>query len=905
MKLSRYYLSLWLLAISAMAVYAQNKILITEFMASNAAFLADEDGEFSDWIELYNASEESINLEGWYLTDKSDNLTKWKVPNLTLAADDYLLVFASEKNRKDPTQPLHTNFKLSASGEFLAVVEPDGVTISHAYSPTFPVQREDISFGIYQEQNVFFDEPTPGADNVLGQLIPPPQFSHNRGFYDDNFQVSLNSVGNGSKIYYTTDGTRPNPQSGMIYSQPINIATTTPLSAVVVSADGLSSEIISHTYFFIKDIVQQPVNPAGYPSEWSPYKFRSGNAPADYEMDPEVCNHPDYKELMDDALLSIPTLSIVTNTGYLFSHEKNSQTGGIYIFTGNSGEGGAGTDWERPASVEYYEPTTQRQFQVNCGVRLHGGNSRIPDNSQKHSFRLSFRSLYGPSKLKFDLFEESTATDEFNSLVLRAGYNYSWTKNDPTQRRNAQFMQDPFAKATQRAMGYPSAHEQFVHLYLNGLYWGLYNISEKITNDFMESYLGGKEEDFDVIKDHGLVADGFWTDWTKLYNQAKAGLSSNADYQKVQGKNPDGSVNPNLLNLLDVDNLIGYMQYNMYIGNEDWDHNNWFAARNRVTNEAGFRFFAWDAETSMTNLNYNNVKENNEENPSWFYTLLQGNADFKMLFADRLQQNFLNGGPLSPEAAAARYQEMVDEIDLAIIAESARWGDYRKDVAPSDNDRVLYTRNGHWLPRKEYLMNTYFPQRSGIVLNQFREIGLFPNIQAPAFSHPGGDMTTAIELEMSTNYGDIYFTTDGSDPRMAITGALSRSAQLYSGKLPIGSSIQVRARAKSGNEWSPITEAGYEFTTGTNDVAPAAILSGSYPNPFTEATTIYYSLTKPSRVKVTILDLSGRKLATLFSGVQTAGTQKVFWEPESAVRGLFLYQIQAGDQVVIGKLVRE
>lgn len=881
------------------------KILISEFMAINDKTIDDEDGDNSDWLELYNPGDDAINLKGWFLTDKADNNTKWEIPDVTLNSGEYLLIFASEKKRDNPDSELHTNFKLSGSGEYLAIFETDGITISHSYGEMYPAQREDISYGLHQGQNLFFSEPTPGYENVLDDAVQSPQFSKTRGFYDSVFQLSLTAIGSGIKLYYTTNGARPNAETGTLYTSPITISTTTPLSAVAINSEGIVSEIISHTYFFIDDIVQQPNNPVGYPSTWSKFKYKNGYAPADYEMDPQICKHNDYKDLMHDALLSVPTLSIVTSIGYLFSQEKDGETGGIYIFTGNSGEGGAGSDWERPVSVEYYDPATNKEFQLNCGLRLHGGNSRVPDNSQKHSFRLSFRSIYGPSKLKYRFFEEPTATNEFNALVLRAGYNYSWVKNDSKQRKNAQYLQDPFAKNAQRALEQVSAHEKFVHLYLNGLYWGLYNVSEKLTNDFMESYLHGEEDDFDVVKDHGGQVDGYWTAWSNLYKQAKSGLSSNTNYQKVQGKNPDGTINTGYDNLLDVENLAGYMQYNMYIGNEDWDHNNWIAARNRVTKDAGFRFFAWDAETSMTNVNANMVNENNEENPSWFYQLLQGNEDFRVIFADQIQKNFLNGGPLSPEASIERYTELANEIDFAIIAESARWGDYRKDVDPSDGNRILYTRNDHWVPQKEYLLNNYFPFRTDIVVNQFRNIGLFPNIEAPLFSEQSGEKTAAINLCITTNYGEIYYTTDGSDPREQITSNVASSAQLFSSEIYLAEDVTVKARAKSGNEWSPITEGTFTFDglTALDEIAANNLSHKNYPNPFKESTTIKYSLPENGDIQVDIVTIDGRLIENLFAGYQIQGKHTLKWNSSDYQTGIYIYQIRFNDKIYHGKLI--
>ena len=127
-----------------------------------------------------------------------------------------------------PTKNLHTNFKLSGSGEFLAICEPNG-TISHSYSPAFPAQRQDVSYGLYQGQEVFFSSPTPGSENTFGSLPFAPNFSMTRGFYESPIDVSLSAPGNSGTIYYTLDGTRPTKTTGTVYSGPIHITKTTPL----------------------------------------------------------------------------------------------------------------------------------------------------------------------------------------------------------------------------------------------------------------------------------------------------------------------------------------------------------------------------------------------------------------------------------------------------------------------------------------------------------------------------------------------------------------------------------------------------------------------------------------------------------------------------------------------------
>ncbi len=147
------WLAAVLLMIGSNTILAQpfaNEVLITEFMASNTNALADEDGDFSDWIEIQNISLPSVDLDGWYLTDDAGELTKWRLPSVLLQRGESIVVFASDKNRALPNAQLHTNFKLGAEGEFLGLVKPDGITLAHAYAPAFPQQYSDLSYGLPQ-----------------------------------------------------------------------------------------------------------------------------------------------------------------------------------------------------------------------------------------------------------------------------------------------------------------------------------------------------------------------------------------------------------------------------------------------------------------------------------------------------------------------------------------------------------------------------------------------------------------------------------------------------------------------------------------------------------------------------------------------------------------------------------
>jgi len=159
-------------------------LLISEFLADNQTHRTDVDGDHSDWIEIYNASDEIVSLTGWYLTDDFRNFRQWMFPKAELGPGEFLLVWASGKNRTNWVDDLHTNFKLSSDGEYLALVRPNGKTIAHEYLPKYPKQKADISFGLtkshFESQRwlskeplrdySYFAEPTPLEPNPNGSL---------------------------------------------------------------------------------------------------------------------------------------------------------------------------------------------------------------------------------------------------------------------------------------------------------------------------------------------------------------------------------------------------------------------------------------------------------------------------------------------------------------------------------------------------------------------------------------------------------------------------------------------------------------------------------------------------------------------------------------------------------------
>lgn len=747
-----------------------DSVRINEFMALNRTTIADEDSEYSDWIELYNASAEAVNLDGWSLTDEMEIMRKWVFPSMILAPGEYLLVFASGKNRTEAGHELHTNFRLEGSGEFLALIDPDENYMS-LFSPGFPKQQTDFSYGLLGNDYVEFTLPTPGTENLeAGSLYPAPRMDKPHGLCVDPFELSISSGLQDAEIYYTLDGSVPDKTNGIPYTSPLQITTTTVVRAASFTQNGIPGRIATQTYIFPADVIHQPNDPEGYPAKWGPYTAIPDTAIGDYEMDPEMMSDPAFAERAISALYALPVVSLVSDKGNFFSRELDEETGGIYIYTGAPGDM-RGWGWERPVSFEYFNPSDTLSIQVDCGVRLQGGHSRRPEKSPKHSFLLLFRGGYGASRLNFPIFRDEGATDSHDNLILRAGFGLSWVHHSHGERVKAQYQRDAWTKDAQRATGHPSSRSEYVHLYINGIYWGIYAPAERMDSEFAASYLGGKAEDYDVIKDYAEVADGSIDAWDKMMGMANEGLALDEAYQEIQGNNPDGTPNPDMESMVDVVNLADYMLVNFYGSNTDWDHHNWAAMRNRVDPGKGFKFFTWDAEHMLKTVNGNVLGENNNNCPSRVFQRLMENEQYRRLFADRIQKHCFGNGALSPGHAFDVWKTKMDVVEPAVDAEAARWGDYRRDVhqyqtaGPFD----LYNKDTHWLVERDFMVNTYFPERTDVFLGQLRSAGLFPSVDAPVMlinDHPveQKEINPGDVLTMTAGEGIIYYTLNGSDP---------------------------------------------------------------------------------------------------------------------------------------------
>lgn len=698
---------------------------------------------------------------------------------------------------------------------------------------------------------------------------PKLEFSHERGFYKSSFQLFIKSSDQTGVIKYTLDGSDPrNSSIAQISNSPAEITidpnikngrATTP--GVIIRAltivNGDTSKTYTQSYIFLSEVkYQSDVSPELFPywpdqsyvhSRYSPNLIdwmRSDNQRIYLKVDPEVVYRDEYYSGFENDLLSIPILSLVTDPANLFNNPyiPNDSTG-IYV-----NASWPGIAWERAGSLELLDLSTEG-FQVNTGIRIRGGVSSRGDFA-KHAFRLFFREKYGNSKLEFPLFENN-GTDQFDKIDLRCDVNNSWNSGN----LNADYIHDAFSREIQGEMKQPYTKSRSYHLFLNGMYWGLYETEERVSASFAESYMDGKKEDYDVVKSSAAsidyppytleATDGDLNSSKALWDIAIEGFTHD-NYFKARGLNPDGSANPAYPKYLDVDNLISYMMIIYFSSNRDGPGalspndiriNNFFGIFNRE-NPDGFKYCIHDNETAYLSVkdNITNYPTNagwtfESFNPMWLHQRLMENPDYKQRFADLAYQYLYNDGILSAEKNISRFQYRVDMIDEAMIGESARWGHL--------NGGIPYTKNDTWMPAINNMLKTYFPQRTQIVIDQFKSKGWLNELVPPAFDETQFKASEKgvlikedhFKLTNPNTSGQIYYTTDHTDPR-ASDGSVANGAILYSAEITASKTIFLKARIKNADQWSPLKERVISNNDGSNLIIseisynPIAQLSG-------------------------------------------------------------------------------
>jgi len=636
------------------------------------------------------------------------------------------------------------------------------------------------------------------------------------GYYDAGFNVALSASDPSVVIHFTTDGTTPTVLD-QVYTSPISVTTTTVLRAIGLRPGFPATNVTTRSYIFLDDVLNQ--DGAGYPTEWDP---EPGND-ANYVLDPTVV--ADNIATIKDDIKSLRAVSLVFDPDALFDEDV-----GLYL-----NPDATGRQWERAVAIEMLDTSGDSVFSIDAGIRIHGNSSRSNAFGKK-SFRLFFRSDYGESKLNYPLFGPDAA-DSFDRLVLRAGPLDGWS-TDAISFPNlgggeATYLRERWISDVQNAMNSPAHNGEFVQLFLNGMYWGMYHLHERVDEEFGESYFGGNSNDY-VALNAGPITPGDYDAWDELMSV----VNSPSNYNAVQA-------------ILDVPAFIDYILVNDFGANVDWGEfsNNWTATYNDSNSLiAKWYFHSWDADTTLADETRSFLipgPADTSFGPVQIFQVLADNySEFRSDIVDRIQEHFFNGGALSDQINSLRWDGLADSIDAAIVAESARWGDGRypqSERQPGGPFPSFVTRTrDDWQQEVDRVRDDFLAvdalRRNGASQVWTALYGFFNQIEFTVDAVPqhGGQVSIGDTVRISKDIGDplldfvndvIYLTIDGSDPRMP-DGSISPNAIAYNDLvgIPILDTTYVRARTfggLSGTEWSASVEA--TFTTnaeaGVGDIA--------------------------------------------------------------------------------------
>ncbi|MFC1537853.1 CotH kinase family protein [Candidatus Latescibacterota bacterium] len=611
---------------------AQAQPLINELMSSNTSTFRDEDNEYSDWIEIYNPGDTSIDLTGYGLSDRPDNPYKWIFPAITIPPKGYVIVYASGKDRASIAN-IHTNFKISADGETLVLTDPGDVLCDSVYTK---VEGTDISYGRTPDAGkewVLFLEPTPGESNTIsgyqGYSDAVVEMSLPGGFYDSPIMLELSTDAENAEIRYTIDGSYPSDTS-TLYSSAIPIDTTTVIRARVFEGNLFPGPINTHTYFI-------------------------------------------------DMTTTLPVISLSTNPDNFFDDDigiyvkGNSEKilEGAYPLSGNFNE-----DWERPIHIEFFKPDGGFGFCIDGGVKISG--LLIRAFAQK-SLALFARPKYGYNKINYQLFPDMPITD-FKSFTLRNGGN----EKNPTRFKDA-LCQSLLRNTNIDIMAFCP-----VKVFVNGVYWGHYNIREKQNEDYLAAHHSIDSNNVDMLE---FIPEINVIEGDSLHFKAMFDYMDNHDMN-----NPTNY--EYITTQMDIENFINYNVTQIYLNNTNWVTHNVKQWRPKTSN-GKWRWMLCDLDWTMGIESLDDPVNNSllgtlirldgrYKYPTFFNNLLE-NEHFKQTlinrFADHMNTIFI------PDTVIEKVNEIKSLLEPEIQEHIERWKYYQTGVWEIINSTEIWYNN--------------------------------------------------------------------------------------------------------------------------------------------------------------------------------------------------------------------
>ncbi len=635
-------------------------IVINELIYSNKTVITDSDGDTPDYIELYNRGNETVNLLGYKLTDDKDDIddfgieanydSLWALPDVNLAPGQFLLVFASGKDRHTPSD-LHTDFRLSLMKDSLFLVNPDYQIIDQVDARCVP---SDKSFGRKPDGSDFKTvmAPSPGKSNNLSEAFTinfqtdSLAANYKSGFYAEPISLNFSKLHAQNTIRYTLDGDIPDEESPVMDGTPIELKDITSNKNRFANK---VKEFEPGNKIFKANIVRAVVYSNGCPAsnEISNVYFISKNIVNKYN--------------------NVPVVSLITEKDNLFDDDI-----GIYVYGNNNNYSQRGKSWERLTHIEIFDKDKNLIIEQDGGIRISGKGSRA--GAQK-PLRLYAREKYGEEYFEYPFFEQKPELTQFKTLLLRSirGLSGSLIKDEVTQV----VVQD---------MKFDYSGAQSVAVFLNGEYWGIYSLRERFDEGYIENNFNIKDAEADIIS-HNLqdisLEEGTLDNYTKLTDFIENADPSSEDFFNEVSE------------YIDIPGIIDYYIAEMYFANYDFPHNNikiW-----RLTDEgAKWRFYFFDCDACMINLKYDLLSEYSndvdllQKHEDWctfiFRKLIQNNQfrhQFSSAFYYHLQNTF------NPQKVISVIDELEKLYEPLVGEHTYRWNQPRDFTKWKNNVEML------------------------------------------------------------------------------------------------------------------------------------------------------------------------------------------------------------------------
>lgn len=551
---------------------SEGDLVLNEMVSSNGNTLEDEDGDSSDWIELYNGRATEVWLEGWGLSDDPRRPFRWTFPAVGIPPHSHRIVFASGKDRRHPAAPLHTDFQIQAAGEPLLLTQPSG----RRQDTMDPVRlREDVSVGRHPNGSGpwrFFEQPSPHRSNTPQApfdsiVFQAPEWSHTSGFHPTPFTATLTSTEPDVTLRISRNGSEPTEESPE-YPGPIAVQDLSGQPAPLSQIRGTATAN-QHTDGWKPP--QGPVRqatvlraratrPGAIPGPVSTRTFFVGSAAVRTDGLPVVSIAADPLDLFDPDR-GIYMLGAVFDA-YVAAHPGEALTG--HTPANYTQRGPA---WERTAHLEWFEPDGTRGFSEPVVVDIQGQSSR---SFRQKSFGVKARGPEGArNTIEYPVFPgltrlgDDSPLDTFRNLRLRNMGN-DW---------DHALMRDDWSHRLVRGLGLDRMASRYLSVYLSGEYWGILAAREQQNPRYVQAHYGLDPEEVVVLHGSGALEEGRPGDgqsWQELLAYCEANpLSDPARFAHVTQR-------------VDADNALHYFISEIYFGNADWPQNNVRVWRRRM-----------------------------------------------------------------------------------------------------------------------------------------------------------------------------------------------------------------------------------------------------------------------------------------------------------------------------------